>query len=185
MTIELRLATSAALFTTLPVCNLVKRIGGASGKLNWGKRAYAVFVLCAVPAFSLPAQTVTTLYRFCSQSRCADGEHPQAGLIQPTSGDSYGTTQGGGHCRAPGWGTAFGLFVGLGPFVETQLTFGKAEEPVEILGTDLMGPTSVTFNGTAAVFTAASPSLITTTAAAGACYATSSQLIPPAEGVLC
>jgi uncharacterized protein (TIGR03437 family) len=39
---------------------------------------------------------------------------------------------------------------------------------VKILGTDLTGATSVSFNGTAAAFTVVSPSLITTTVPAGA-----------------
>ena len=39
---------------------------------------------------------------------------------------------------------------------------------VKILGTDLTGATSVTCNGTAALFTVVSPALITTTVPAGA-----------------
>jgi uncharacterized protein (TIGR03437 family) len=39
---------------------------------------------------------------------------------------------------------------------------------VNILGTDLTGATSVTFNGIAAAFTVVSPSLITTTVPTGA-----------------
>jgi len=46
--------------------------------------------------------------------------------------------------------------VGLGPFVETQTTFGKVGAAVEVLGTNLTGATSVAFNGTAAVFNVAS-----------------------------
>src|ERR1017187_7313598 len=43
-----------------------------------------------------PSGTLTTLYRFCSQTHCADGYHPQAGLVQDTNGDFYGTTNNGG-----------------------------------------------------------------------------------------
>jgi uncharacterized repeat protein (TIGR03803 family) len=39
-----------------------------------------------------PSGTLTTLYSFCSQSGCTDGEDPVAGLIQATNGDFYGTT---------------------------------------------------------------------------------------------
>jgi uncharacterized repeat protein (TIGR03803 family) len=39
--------------------------------------------------------TLTTLYRFCSQSGCTDGASP-AGLIQAANGDFYGVTSGGG-----------------------------------------------------------------------------------------
>jgi uncharacterized protein (TIGR03437 family) len=37
-----------------------------------------------------------TLYGFCSQSGCADGEDPSTGLIQATDGSLYGTTSAGG-----------------------------------------------------------------------------------------
>jgi uncharacterized repeat protein (TIGR03803 family) len=43
-----------------------------------------------------PSGTLTTLYSFCSQSRCPDGGGPWAGLIQATNGHLYGTTLGGG-----------------------------------------------------------------------------------------
>ena len=58
--------------------------------------------------------------------------------------------------------------MGLGPFVETLPTSGKVKSAVKILGTDLTGATSVTFNGTAAVFKVLSSSLITTTVPTGA-----------------
>jgi uncharacterized protein (TIGR03437 family) len=44
----------------------------------------------------------------------------------------------------------------------------KVGAAVKILGTNLTGATSVTFNGTAAVFKVVSASLITTTVPAGA-----------------
>jgi uncharacterized repeat protein (TIGR03803 family) len=39
-----------------------------------------------------PGGTPTTLYTFCSQSGCTDGENPSAGLVQAANGDFYGTT---------------------------------------------------------------------------------------------
>ena len=45
-----------------------------SGKLNWGKRALTVFVLCAATAIALPAQTFTTLLSFDG----TDGSQPSA-----------------------------------------------------------------------------------------------------------
>lgn len=42
-----------------------------------------------------PPGRLTTLYSFCPQSGCLDGEIPQ-GLIQATDGDFYGTTYEGG-----------------------------------------------------------------------------------------
>jgi uncharacterized repeat protein (TIGR03803 family) len=112
-----------------------------------------------------PSGDLTTLHSFCAQSGCTDGNYPGAGLVQATNGTLYGTTSGGG---ANNLGTIFSLSVGLGPFVETQTTVGKVGAAVKILGTDLSGATSVSFNGTAAVFTVVSPSLITTTVPAGA-----------------
>jgi uncharacterized repeat protein (TIGR03803 family) len=42
-----------------------------------------------------PSGTLTTVYNFCSQTNCADGELPD-GLIQSANGDFYGTTGYGG-----------------------------------------------------------------------------------------
>ena len=42
-----------------------------------------------------PSGTLTTLYSFCSQSDCSDGESPYA-LVQNASGGFYGTTFSGG-----------------------------------------------------------------------------------------
>jgi uncharacterized repeat protein (TIGR03803 family) len=98
--------------------------------------------------------TLTTLYSFCSQSGCPDG-YGGGSLVQATNGDFYGTTSGGGRttdaCNS-GCGTVFKFSVGLGPFVETQPTFGKVGAAVRILGTNLAGVSSVAFNGAPAPF---------------------------------
>jgi uncharacterized repeat protein (TIGR03803 family) len=56
-----------------------------------------------------PGSTLTTLYSFCSQSDCADGELPAAGLIEATDGNFYGTTRYGG---ANVYGTVFRITPG-------------------------------------------------------------------------
>ena len=104
--------------------------------------------------------TLTTLYNFCSQSGCPDGQYPAGGLVQATDGNLYGTTADGG---ANGDGTVFSLSLGLGPFVETEPTVAKVGAGVKILGTNLTGATSVNFNGKAATFTVVSSSEISTT----------------------
>lgn len=43
-----------------------------------------------------PAGNVTTLYAFCRNSGCSDGETPLAGLVQGSNGLLYGTTSDGG-----------------------------------------------------------------------------------------
>ncbi len=162
--------------------------------------------------FSITTDGVlTTLYSFCSKTGCTDGEYPEAGLTQGTDGNFYGTTAGAGanygtvysitergalstlhnfagyptegsyaagailqgtngkfygttaEGGAYAGGTVFSLSMGLGPFVETHPASGKVGAATKILGTDLTGATSVSFNGTEAAFTVVSPTLITTT----------------------
>lgn len=172
---------------------------------------------------TLGGGTLTTLYNFCSQSGCVDGSGPVAGLayatdgnlygttyfggahgggtvfeitpsgalttlhsfemlgnpegvlVQDTNGTLYGTTQIGG---ARNLGTVFSLSVGLGPFVETQTTSGKVGTKVVILGTNLTGSTSVTFNGTAASFKVVSSSEITASVPTGATTGTVKVVTP-------
>src|ERR1017187_7278165 len=115
-----------------------------------------------------PGGTLTTLYSFCAQGAfpyCTDGARPVAGLVQDTNRDFYGTTAGGGSNND---GTVFRLSVGLGPFVKIRPPYGNVGAAVKILGTNLTGAASVSFNGTAAVFTVVSSSEITTTVPAGA-----------------
>ena len=112
-----------------------------------------------------PSGALATLYSFCSQSSCADGEYPLAALTQGTNGTFYGTTYNGG---TNGDGTVFSLSVGLGPFVETDPISGNVRGAVNILGTDLTGATKVTFHGIAATFIVVSNSEITTTVPTGA-----------------
>ena len=105
--------------------------GGAN---NWGS------------LFSVTTGGVlTTIYSFCSQTNCGDGQVPTATLIQATDGNLYGTTFGAqGYVH---FGTAFRLSLGLAPFVKTLQASGKPGVAVTILGNNLTGATSVTFKG--------------------------------------
>ncbi len=91
--------------------------------------------------------------------------------MQDTNGILYGTVRGGGagypNCPGTCGGVVFSLDMGLGPFVKTLPTSGKVKAKVKILGTDLTGATSVTFNGTPAIFKVASSSEITTNGTRG------------------
>jgi uncharacterized repeat protein (TIGR03803 family) len=127
-------------------------VGGTGSACQFG---------CGVVFKVAPSGTLTTLHSFDK----TDGFNPYAGLAQDTNGKFYGTAYGGGDFND---GTVFSLSVGLGPFVETQPTSGKVGAAVKILGTNLTGATSVTFNGTSAVFKVVSSSEITTSVPAGA-----------------
>jgi uncharacterized repeat protein (TIGR03803 family) len=94
-----------------------------------------------------------------------DGSQPVTALYQATDGNLYGTTAKGG---ANNDGTIFKISLGVAPFVATVQDAGAVGDPVVILGNNLTGATSVTFNGTAATFTVVSDTEITTTVPAGA-----------------
>src|SRR5580700_4932945 len=126
--------------------------GDFYGTTNSGGANCAEALGCGTVFKITPGGTLTTLYSFCSQlvfGNCTDGEYP-SGLVQNTNETFYGTTTGGG---ASFDGTVFSLSVGLGPFVETQTTSGPVGAALKILGSDLTGATSVTFDGAAATFT--------------------------------
>jgi uncharacterized repeat protein (TIGR03803 family) len=62
--------------------------------------------------------TETVLYSFCSQTNCADGRNPRAGVIMDTAGNLYGTTNQGG---ASNGGIVFALTPTGSVWVETVL----------------------------------------------------------------
>jgi uncharacterized repeat protein (TIGR03803 family) len=105
--------------------------------------------------------TLTTLHSFDG----TDGANPVGGIGQDTRGIFYGAPAFGGPDND---GTIFSLNEGLGPFVQTAPGIGKIGQVVLIIGTDLAGATSVTFNGTAATFKAVSSTIITATLPSGA-----------------
>lgn len=127
-----------------------------------------------------PGGTLTTLHRFDG----ADGVEPEAALVQDTNGSFYGTTSAGGANDTCGFeetqscGAVFSLSVGLGPFVTTNPKAAKVGAKVGILGTNLTGATSVTFNGTVASFTVHSPTLILAEVPSGATTGTVQVKLP-------
>jgi uncharacterized repeat protein (TIGR03803 family) len=85
-------------------------------------------------------------------------------LVEATNGKLYGTTMN----YSTGGSSIFSFSLGLNPFVETQTSSGAVGASVVILGNNLTGATSVTFNGTKAKFTVVSASEIEATVPAGA-----------------
>jgi uncharacterized repeat protein (TIGR03803 family) len=85
-----------------------------------------------------PAGALTTLYRFCAQTGCLDGDNPNTGLIQSSDGNFYGATSGGG---ANGNGSIFkitpeGTLTTLYSFcLQTQCADGEFPSAV-VLATD-------------------------------------------------
>jgi len=144
---------------------------GGVGAYEGGTAGGTVFQLT-------PEGTLSDLYNFCSQASCSDGKNPAAGVIQDTDGSFYGTTYEGGTSNNGADGTVFRLSMGLAPFVKLLPSGGAVGATIDILGSNLTGATSVTFNGTAATFTVVSASLITATVPTGATTGTVKVVTP-------
>jgi uncharacterized repeat protein (TIGR03803 family) len=115
------------------------------------------------------AGVLTTLHSFCSEANCADGALPDATVTQDTNGTFYGTTVMGGDKSCNYCGMVYSLSTGLTPFVQPTPAFAKVGFTVMILGNNLTGATSVTFNGLPATsFSVKSPTLIEATVPSGA-----------------
>jgi uncharacterized repeat protein (TIGR03803 family) len=113
-----------------------------------------------------PAGALTVLYSFCDGTTwpvCTVAG--DSGLFQSTDGLLYGTTPYGG---ADDDGTIYSFDNNLDPLVETVPTMGTVGAKVIILGNNLTGSSSVTFNGMAAAFTVESDTYISATVPAGA-----------------
>jgi len=124
-----------------------------------------------------PDGTLTTLHTF---DKTDDGAYPNGGLVQATDGNFYGTTSGltGIQLYGTVFGTVFKLSMGIAPFVKTVPTAAYPGTTIFILGTDLTGATSVTFNGKAATFTIVSATEITTTVPSGSTTGTVEVVTP-------
>jgi uncharacterized repeat protein (TIGR03803 family) len=106
-------AASAQSFVTLysfngssPVSSLVQAANGDLYGTTSSSSYTCLSVACGTIFKVSPSGTFTTVYSFCMESGCPDGALPNAGLVQATNGELYGTTSQGG---AYGGGTAFKL----------------------------------------------------------------------------
>jgi uncharacterized repeat protein (TIGR03803 family) len=141
----------------------------------YGTTAGPINFACPAPAgcgtiFRITTAGAFTLLHSFSGS---DGANPVGGLMQATNGTLYGTTYTGGTgtsatCPNECDGTVYSLSMGLGPFVEAVPPRDPVGRALIILGSDLTGATSVSFNGTPATFTVVSATLIKTTVPTGA-----------------
>jgi uncharacterized repeat protein (TIGR03803 family) len=112
--------------------------------------------------FSLtPAGVIEVPHNFAG----SDGSSPVSGLTEATDGSFYGDAYQGG---LNGEGTVFHISTGLPAFVQPVPGFGAIGTNLIILGPNLTGTTSVSFNGVTASFTVVSRTEITVTIPIGA-----------------
>jgi hypothetical protein len=73
------------------------RIGYRLQELSFGRvsvfGAIVLTVASLAPRSGVCAEALETLYSFCAQGGCADGNEPDAHLIADASGNLYGTTE--------------------------------------------------------------------------------------------
>lgn len=120
-----------------------------------------------------PSGAHTTLYTFTPSTTA--GEYPYTGLFQAPDGNLYGAVQ----FYDSAWnGAIYSFSNGLSPLVETNPTMGRVGTGVLILGNNLTGSTSVTFNGVEAKFTVESDTYIKATVPKSATTGTVSVVTP-------
>lgn len=153
--------------------------GTTSGQGKAG--AGSIFKITATGKF-------TTLYSFCSQTNCSDGSYPQAGLIQATDGNLYGTTTRGGvatnkNCSG-GCGTIFKITL-TGQFTTLYRFNGPAYPSASLVQAsdgNLYGTTTV--NGGKLFKITSSGALTTLHTFNGSGYGPMAPLLQASDGVL-
>ena len=108
--------------------------GNFYGLTNFGGPGDLCYSSCGTIFKLTPSGVLTTLYTFCSQPGCTDGELPSGLLVQASDGNFYGTTGSGGslQCSAGTCGTFFKV-----------TTSGALTTLHDFTGTDGVGPTGV------------------------------------------
>jgi uncharacterized repeat protein (TIGR03803 family) len=86
-----------------PYAGLVQASDGNFYGTNFGRGANGYGTVFKIT----PAGALTALYSFCSQTNCADGQYPYAGVVQATDGNFYGSTSAGGGGAYHQGGTVF------------------------------------------------------------------------------
>ena len=100
-----------------------------------------------------PAGKLTTIYSFCSQTKCTDGALPTGGFIQASNGNFYGTTMDGGTNSCPTYAGGCGTVFEITPAgkVTTIYSFCSQTKCTDGEGSSgLMQATNGNFYGTAA-----------------------------------
>jgi uncharacterized repeat protein (TIGR03803 family) len=107
-------STNSLRFTDWSISNgdnpeFVSLVQGTDGNL-YGATAFGGANRDGTVFKMTPTGTMTTLYSFCGQTGCTDGQSPYAGLVMGTDGSFYGTTEAGG--ADVFWGTVFKITSG-------------------------------------------------------------------------
>jgi uncharacterized repeat protein (TIGR03803 family) len=108
-----------------------------------------------------PAGAYSVLYSFDQ----TDGGLPTATPMQSTNGKIYGLTAFGGTSN---FGVVYGFDDNLKSSVKTLPESAKVGKTIQFLGQGFKGTTSVSFNGTVAIFTVNSGTYLTATVPSGA-----------------
>jgi uncharacterized repeat protein (TIGR03803 family) len=89
---------------------------------------------------------ITTLYTFCLQASCLDGEAPQGAIVQASDGNFYGTTDGGGTGRG---GTIYRLTpTGTFTVLYSFCSESGCADGTDAVGGLAVGPDGALYGGT-------------------------------------